>query len=693
MNSYRNFILGSVSKICENSTIYSFIIEEVVTNIKFLIFVLPIIVASIVILILMYFIGNGRLQKYLIYPVGIYIFIIAIMFKVSKSSNGSLIIDIDQYLYNALKGIDESKSSIFPGIILFVLGGMNKNGNVSNCEIDRINSSNQLRPSGHDLFSFLNGSIEPNNPLIFNQKRKATITISNNKIEDPIKKLIDITDIKEIKDQNRINPKGKTDNPKFIEKKPIWSDISHSQDNQLKDFDTKSKNYHSPIKTAIQESLSYKPNTSAGKSSTSSIKTTENELKEISPKLTVNLEEESKYGSYPLNFKHIHEMLNEEFSTNNKASSNIKEMNKIIDNVETETQKLEISFKKFFVITNKIEKELRSFNASTKGIEDLWGSIVSNLKKFLSLKTIFLNLNFKKSNDTDLNHVFKIDSNKETYKGNNTDDSSILVQILQVSLIIQAILATLFLYMILSGRRTFLIKFISSIFLVGNCFLGVLFMVQAHFLDRDCTLGRIPNCTSKFSKDFIEFARSADLEIKSFETDKVDKLQKSLDKIEKRTQNITTVLKDFFRDDPVKEFHIHKIVVKNVFDKINFVKDDFDELTHSKINKSELFSLMDKIDISLAQIEQDLGFIDRSFLLEFFLKEQTFEKFLKDEKNKLILETIKQLDASSVKNEKEKRNACEEKRLAVCKRVKDMDLISLLLMFGSLLLLISFLLL
>lgn len=713
LNSFRNLILRNSSKICENSTVYSFIVEEVFTNIKFLIFVLAFMLIPILMLILIYIRRGERTGGYLIYPIGIYVFAVAILFKILKSDYGSLITDMDQQLYNALKGIDESKSSMFPGIILFVLGGTNKNGHVSNCEIDKINNCTKLH-SKYSLLSFLSGSIDEtssfankngsladkinsftdkngsladksnsftdkNDSLILNQKRKATINISRNGIESHI--------------PNTTNIVEKQNNPNLKTMGILLKPHVKSNENSIKITETLSPEHPSPSNsentnsnnTDHSKDLKNKPQHS---------KINEPAENKTSTKNIKNIEEESRDENFPFSFRNIHKVLNKEFLSNNKASSNFKEMNKVVDNIEVETQKLEGNLKKFFVISNKIEKELKSFNASVKTVEDLWGSVISNLKKFSSLKIISLNLNFKQSNDDDLNKVFRVESSQETLKNSNSSDGMhTLIMIIQTSLVIQAILAVIFLYMLMSGRDVFLIKFLTSIFLVGNCILGIILMVQAHFLDRDCVLGRIPNCATQLSKDFIEFARSADLEIKSPETGKVNKLQKSLDKIDKRTQNITNVLKDFFRDSPVKEFQTHQILIKNLFNKINFVKDDFNELTHSKINKTELFSLIDKIDINLAQISQDLEFIDLNFLLEFFSKESAFQGFLKEEKDRLILETEKQLDIATEKKTKENKDACEEKRQAVCRKRTNLTFVSLILTFGSLSFMISFILL
>lgn len=694
-DSLRNLILSSPSKICDTSTVYTYLAEELYTNIK----LQALVSVSVFLIALIIFVVCHKADvygRYFIYFLGLQIFFVALMFKISKSGFGSELSNLDQKIYNALKGMDESKTSAFSSIILFLLAKMHSNGNLSKCEVYKVGKNTSIDPS-NPVFSYLTvPSRGEDNGANFQQTKKSKLFLDasgapylkpgllacGNRISDTgfegAKSSKDI--LMPLKDRNGGELKQFKDEKVTVLQ---LADIKGKKDALLASVPVKNEDANEVV---VKEEVSVPEKGKSPDDSLSAV--AENNIAKAAISKTVEEDNDSNDDTY---FNNVLRTLNSEFTSNNKLSGSFKEIATTIDRTDGEIIELDASLKKLVSMGNSIEKELKSFNVSLKSLENARSQLIAVLRKIVPIKFIIDNLNYKESSDKQLNQIFKagheISNHESTHK---QGDDNTIITVVQVFLILQAIVCIIFFIQVLTGGSTYALRMISVVLLGGNIILGIAVMALAQFYDKDCVLGRIPNCDPMFSRSFTQFARSANLDLKSSEMSKIEALSKSLDKIGTRTNNITTFLRDMFEDNLIGEYRIYNVQLRNILDKINFVKDDFKELTHGKINKNEFFTLINDAELRLSQISQNLSLVNPKFLFEFYTKEVIFGTYIKTERDRIIANSERQMGDRILKNRWRNKNECERKWREVCNKREKLDQLFLLMVPGSLVFLVGF---
>ncbi|ELA42423.1 uncharacterized protein VICG_00522 [Vittaforma corneae ATCC 50505] len=697
---FRNLILSSPNKICDASTIYTYLTEELYTNTKLQVVVGVSVVFIAFILFIVYCKAWDAYSRYIIYLLGLQIFFIALMFKISKSGFGSELSNLDQKLYNALKGMDESKTSAFSSIVLFLLTKMHSNSNISKCEAYKVNRNTSIEPSNSIFSSYLAMPLKDKNDGIkFKHTKKSKILLDASgmpdlKLDSPINENVSLnggngTVFEHANfSKNVLTPFR---NEKIYELKPHKDEKA----TMLQSTDVKDEKISTPTSAlvknektkelAIKKEISPERNTSSDDNLNT---VTENKI--IKTEALKVVDDDSDINNDPY-FSDVLRTLNNEFTTNNKLSGSFKEIAKIIDKTDNEVLELDASLKKLINLGSSIEKELKSFNVSLRGIENIRSQLITTLRKMLPVKFIIDNLNYKESSDRQLNQIFKADDGSDNHEfTHNPNDNKNIVTAVQICLISQAIVCIIFFIQVLTNGSIYALRMVSVILLGADIILGILVMALAHFYDKDCVLGRVPNCGSIFSKSFTQFAKSANLDLKSTEMSKVEALNKSLNKIGTRTNNITTFLKDMFEDNLIGEYRVYNAQLKNMLDKLNFIKDDFKELTHGKVDNNEFFSLVDSIELRLSQISQNVSLVNPKFLFEFYTKEVIFGNYIKTEKDRIIANSEKQMGDRILKNKWRNKKECEAKWKDVCNKKEKLDQLSLLMVFGSFIFMIGF---
>lgn len=386
-------------------------------------------------------------------------------------------------------------------------------------------------------------------------------------------------------------------------------------------------------------------------------------------------------------------VLNNEFSENNNISSFFINLNNIVANIEIESKDLDLNLKIFFEMSANIEPELRSFNSSTKNYKELSIELIKHLKSISSFKNIIENLNFKNSTDLELNNIFKKESFNQNQAKNFIDKKqekkSQIYLYFYIFLILELFFGIFFIISIISNFE-FLIpfKFFIFIFLLLNLVSGIVFLINAQFLDKNCILGRVAGCESNFGPGLKSFVSSANINLKS--NSKLDGVSKSFEKIQYRTEIITTTLKNIYNDNAINESQKILIIFKNLMDNISFVEDDFEELTRKKISKQKYFKIIKKIRTSILKLEIYVKSINREKLLDFYSREITFLNYIKNEKANIIMIMEDQINRNQAEADSENEKMCVEKKRKICQEKQETDKLSMFLILGPIIFLILF---
>lgn len=673
----RNLILSPPTKICDISTIYSCLMDEIMKNFKMDIFLVMVIILPILLIFWSYYKRNTFSNVYLVYILGLLIFYIALIFKASRSGFGSELSNLDKKIYNTLKELNGTALSSFSSAALFLLG-KNNHVHVYKSDLHKISTDSDTYTKNSLFKSYLTSS-------------------NDNSFQNLFKKSNLNWDVKVINDMNPQSNSAFTanENNKNTHRK---SNISASnlkenhvevvlQNESVKNFTTANKNIKKQEKNEDS-----KPKVEV-------VVEKQQQNENSKPKVEVVIEKEQNNNSSNIKkgkdgiiedsdedvyFKTVLKKLDNEFKSNNKVSENFKDMAKTIKVVESGSKSLENNIKKIVILAGEFDKEFKSFNVSIKSLDNIRIRINSILEKIFPIKHLIDNLNFKESNDKQLNQIFKVDRLDHISDTPYTpkDDGSIII-VLQIILLIELTVALLFFIQLLTNGGTIILGFMMMILLFFNIIFGVIVMLQAHMYDKDCILGKIPNCGQLFSKNFTNFAKSADLDLKQTEIARTDALNQSLSKIETRSNNMAVLLKNLFEEDLLGEFKMQAIQIKNIIDKINFVEDSFKELTHGKIDKSSFYRYVNAVDVGTSQMLQNLAILNRKFLLEFYTKESIFVDYIKNEREKIILNAEKRIMKQQITNKWENKKECARKWKDICYKKEKLDQISLLLIFAS----------
>lgn len=741
----RTFILSSSTAICDGATFLSYILEQITSNYRFVIFVAFVLLIVVFITVSVYIRKRTHGSVALNYMLGIMLFFIALNLKILISFFGGQAKKLDEKLFNALKGFTKnSRLSFLSAVMTPIIGLIANNNEIPNNSEQKImlfsnenlaipknqfdlNSSFAISNIENDFLIDTNdskgGSILDDKPISERIDRVEMDKSKKSKLQKPIlqaqllgnensKKTADDTGkLKETVtkrgEENNIgiSSVGKETQASIESKKPkSRSQVENKKTDENHDIKMNSdKKIEKEDKSKTKLSSETIKSDSSAKNIESTFAATkkQNDLTDFSPTANNQPTKERnvmlKY-KIPLEnvnnailddyddqfFRNVLSVLDLEFTSNKVISTRIKELIKIIDITEDEILKLDSDIKKLIGMGTAIEKEMKSFNVSIDKYDPMRIDLIENLKKIFSLRALNENLNFRNGSDKNLQNIFKTDEQvKESTKPESANLLLLHNSFIQWFLVAQFVLIIIFFYFSLVGSNIYPFRLITCGFICINVLIGIFLMVGANFYDKDCILGKVPGCEASFGKNFTQFARSANIDLKP-ETTKIDSLRNLFDKMKSKSDTITATLSVFFEEDYVSEFSKHSIIFKNLINKIKFVQDDFKELTHSKIDQKQFYSILDSVNSRLIQISVNMKYIDKKLLLEFYTREAIFSNFIYKERENIIHSVEKQLEGTQRKKGKQKKIECGKILGSICEQRNALDNTSLLMVFGSL---------
>jgi len=674
----RTIILGNPISLPENSTELSFILSQLKSNYILLIFLLGVVALCVFIFFVSYIRKRNTSSTYLLYVSGIFLFFTALILKLYQNPNKT---DQNQNSWAA--------KSFLVGFRPFK-ALLRDSGTSSNAHSFFISQN-----MDKSFYTALSGSLAKN------------VSIKESKIESffdlPLYDDHKGAKVSVLKKEN-INLKTEKESEKTDEKKtekkviiePNHETILVEKSNKIKASENVliAENDQNPkINKKATKSIPQQTTLDSPQESTESLdKTKKTDPEPKSSSTSANdspdaVKVENSAGIRDQFIKRVLNVLKNEFLDNNAISSYFQNLNLSIDKILSKTRSLDLNLKVFLETSSKIQSELLSFNASTENYDAIASDLINGLKSLNMYKNILENLNYKNSSDYDLNNIFKI---KSLSAPNSKDegispDTSSFHQIIVIVLMAQFFFGILFLYsVIVRNNSIFVCRMIVISFLIFDVLSCVIFMAKAHFLDKECILGRVKGCESNFSPAFANFAASTNINLKKNLSAKLSSISRSFEKIQLRTDNIVSVLKTIYEDDVIPEinYKIHKF--KNLFNKIKFVEDDFNELTHSKISKEQYFKLINNIEVELLYIELNFRSIDSKKQIDFYTREVVFLNFIKSEKINILKIIENQIEENRSDIRKKTLDECQIKKKLICKEKDNFDVLYMILLVGPL---------
>lgn len=621
----RTFILGNPILIPTTSTATSFFFDQIVSNYKLMALVALIVSICVFMLVSTYIRHRDEPSTYLIYASGLLLFFTALAMRLMKGPGVGAFLLTDSLL-SRIAGIEDKE---IHGVI---------SSNIYNAKktINDVEIYGASRPKEHSLLDLLK-------PIRFN-----AIMYHSKSTKDTSKCVSNLKLVMEDKQKGEPNP---------------------SVDKDAYDTETKdAASVQSEIKSSDPLELG--------------------DAMPSNPPISTQLASDGETGDRFI--KSVLHTINAEFAANNSISKYFQEVDRAIDKMNEEARRFDSNLRRFFNMSAKIEKEMKSFNVSVESCNMFRTELLGYVKSIASLKSILENLNYRDGTDIGLNSIFKgsmthgiVQPSNSPYIGNSS-----VGNVFYMFLVFQFGLGLFLLYSaVVRSNLIFLTRFIAIACLALDLAVSTLFMAQAHLLDKSCILGRVNGCESNFGTGLADFAASANIDLKTNSSKKLENVSRSLEKIQYRTESTVTVLRALFEESMIAELENRSIYFASLFGKIRFVEDDFNELTHSKVDKSEFFRLVEAMELGLSQINLDLRTVDLKKLLDFYTREVVFLNFVKSEKANILISIENQIEGRKILGS-EKTTKCEQKKARLCKEKEISDLVFMTLMAGPVVLMI-----
>lgn len=362
-------------------------------------------------------------------------------------------------------------------------------------------------------------------------------------------------------------------------------------------------------------------------------------------------------------------IFNDEFSQNGQSIAYFQEMNRQMAGAKEGIRVFNKRFKRFYSASMSMEQEMASFNATPKYFQYEAQEMVNNAMGVMALVPVLDSLNTGRKADASLNGIFTDKATPKTFENLDAIKSPKCLSLIMICICLQVFIGIGLLVALLCGAEfAYLLKLAALVFLVLNIVFGVYMMLLAQLMARRCILGNIGGCRGSYTESFMKFAATTNLDLNA--TDHGTSIESTLGRIELRTRKIVDTLRTFLETDPGARFENKALVIQSLFNKIEFVREDFDRLTNCKTSKEEFYMDVDIMNNAVEHIRGSLRTVNRKTIVDFYTREVVFLNFIEREKTRISREVQRQTSGlqqstAAAKNCKEKqRRMCDLKNLA-----------------------------
>lgn len=385
--------------------------------------------------------------------------------------------------------------------------------------------------------------------------------------------------------------------------------------------------------------------------------------------------------------KKITQYVNDELTTNAKLNDLILKMDDLFIQLKLQFDSFTTTFKDWNYEANKIKNEMKGFNVDIENLDFIAKEMAVDVEFVLNIKKVLKKItsNFKMDDKHNINCIktktqIKLPLNRTYSKPNFS------IVFLTIYFLCHTFLALYFIVSVIyESIFVFGLRLILFICFTIDVFFGLYMLVYAQALDKVCIIGNIEGCKSTFTDGFAEFALKTGLNLKNKNHYQKEKLYQDIDKLQIQAHDITTNLKSFLVQNPIDKFRLKTIIFFSIFNKVEFIKEDFENLTNHKVSKDHFFNMIGKMKTNLTNINLmfEIQFNITS-IIEIYDKEVAFLYFIQNEKMKLY-EHIDNQITKPIQNHQisVNTNICEWKKHRICKLKFIADCVAFSLIIGG----------
>lgn len=385
--------------------------------------------------------------------------------------------------------------------------------------------------------------------------------------------------------------------------------------------------------------------------------------------------------------KKITQYVSDELITNTKLNNLISKMDDLFIQLKLQFEAFTTTFKNWNYETNKIKNEMKGFNVDIENLDFIVKEMSIDVEFILNIKKVIKKItdNFKMDNKYNIDCIKTKTPNKLPLN-KAYSRPSVSIVFLTVYFLCHTFLALYFIISVIyESIFVFGLRLILFICFAIDVFFGLYMLVYAQALDKVCIIGNIEGCKSTFTDGFAEFALKTGLNLKNKNHYQKEKLYQDIDKLQIQAHDITTNLKSFLVQNPIDKFRLKTIIFFSIFNKIEFVKEDFENLTNHKVSKERFFNMIGKMKTNLTNINLMLEVqFNITSIIEIYDKEVAFLYFIQNEKMKLY-EHIDNQITKPIPNHNIPINTgiCEWKKRRICKLKFIADCVAFSLIIGG----------
>lgn len=318
----------------------------------------------------------------------------------------------------------------------------------------------------------------------------------------------------------------------------------------------------------------------------------------------------------------------------------INRLSEIEKRSKEEMNKFKINFDEFLKLGKVIESEMLGFNAPIRFLNSEYENLVNEVDKYFYLTR---NLKDEKYNPIPLIYIENILKTRKVLDSSNNENIintdriykhikyiKILVVILTLLIIVNFVILILDVASI-QIFITPILCFIFSLFI----FSSVIILLDAQLLDRNCKTGTVKDCNFDLdnTNEYVDNIRRTEFLTQS-EVFKND-VDESLKGSERVTVHLNNYIKILLKDRLYEKIN----VFENLFDKIVFVNEKFDDLTKNKIDGNAFYANIQNMLRSLDVLKNIFTENIKEDSLQLFTNEVRYYYFLTKQKNEVVSKT------------------------------------------------------
>ncbi|KAF9764967.1 hypothetical protein NGRA_0114 [Nosema granulosis] len=318
----------------------------------------------------------------------------------------------------------------------------------------------------------------------------------------------------------------------------------------------------------------------------------------------------------------------------------INNLSQLESKSKEEMTSFKVNFDDFMKRGKVIETEMLGFNAPIRFLPAEYENLINEIDKYFYLTKHLKN---EKFNPIPLIYVENILKTRKILDGRNNEEiintdkvykHIKYIKILALVLTLLIIANFVVVLLDISALHIFISPCLSLVFCLF-IISGIVALLDAQILDRNCKTGTVKDCNFDLDKsnDYVQNIRRTEFLTQS-EVFKND-VHESLKGSEKRTYELNNYIRVLMKDRLYEKIE----VFVNLFDKIIFVNENFDDLTGHKIDSDSFYVNIRNMIKSLEAIKNMFSEDLKEEALKIFTNELKYCYFILKQKDEIVSKT------------------------------------------------------